>query len=262
MSKVLRQVIGAMCRVDRARIVGRCGGGAGRRAGQGRLQHVADRRRRAERTAAPADARDLARRRERGGRPARAPGRARLLRRSEQPGQCSRHLHQAPDGRQSRSPARSLRHQHGGAGHPGHHAGEQDDDYVAGDRREPPLQLRSLFLHGPGRPRGREGLLARLLRACRRSAAEAGDGRNDRGRCRILQDRHRRGEGERQGARLLRDLRPELSAEHDGFRADHAGRQGRQCRPGVRGRLSAGHGRDRPLGTGSGARPPRCSAER
>ena len=57
------------------------------RSDQGRLQHVADRRDRAERPAASGCARNLARRRECGGRPARPSGRTRLLRRPEQPGE-------------------------------------------------------------------------------------------------------------------------------------------------------------------------------
>ena len=50
------------------------------------------------------------------------------------------------------------------------------------------FNYRAVFLDGAGRARRGEGLLRRLFRACRRPAAEAANGRDAVGRCRIRQD--------------------------------------------------------------------------
>ena len=205
--------------------------GARGRSDQGRLQHGADRRGRAERQAEPAGAGNLARRRQRQGRASGPPGRARLLRRPEQSQQRAGHLHQAHQRRQGRPAGRALCHQHDRAGDAGHHAEQQDDDRHA--RRSTSTASSTIRRYFSMVPGGDEGTLAFSRGWFELAAAqnpEAEDRRARRRRRRIRQDRLRRRARERQERRLRHRLRQELSAGHDRHGADHARHAGDQCR--------------------------------
>ena len=140
------------------------------------------------------------------------------------------HLHQADHRRQSRPAARALRHQLRGAGDADHHAAQQDDDQLHGDRHQPALQLRQILLDGAGRPGRRERLLEGLLRDRGAAEAEAADGGNPGGRRRVRAQRRRRRPRRDQEARLQDRLRPELSAAHHRLHADGARGAGGQSR--------------------------------
>ena len=132
-----------------------------------------------------------------------------------------------------------------GRGDAGDHGEQQDHRHDAGVGVNRHFNYARYFSMVPVGPEGREGLLAGLLRACGRAAAEAANRRDPGGRCRIRQDLGRRRARKRRRLRLQDRLRQELSAAHDRFRADRARDAGGQCRRRLRRRLSAGHRRHR-----------------
>ena len=192
-------------------------------------------------------ARHLARRRQRQGRPAGPTGRARHLRRSEHAGQCAEHLHQADHGRQSRSPARSLRHQLRRAGDADHHPEQQADDQLHRDRHQRQIPLPEILLDGVGWARrasnsfsiGFFDMAAAQQPKPQTVAILAADAE-------FAQSAAARRPRPDQEARLQAGLRPELSAEHDGFRARSPRRAGDQPRHRLYRRVPAGQRRHHP----------------
>ena len=97
-------------------------------------------------------------------------------------------------------------------------------------------------------PDGVRAFSERLFRSCGGAEAKAADRCHPVGRRRIRAHFRRRRAGERCRRRLRNCLRQELSARHDGLRADRARAAGDESRPRLCRRLSAGHGRHRACG--------------